>query len=452
MLFSLVVLLAVLCSIIIESHAVILQSYNHNNKWIGTLRGGARHSKKSSIGRVSSSSKSRRHRDQEDEDEEDLNNDNDDDDDDQEEEEEDYESDRINIRGKRQKGKQQLPTRRGGKSKSSGSSGKKKSNKFQLIPWGSSRNQSNQKKKKGPSLKERLEQLAKQGHTAYNEVYRRAKVLRSSAFEGILLKATWPGNDPVPPELLTEIVKYSIPAFKYSRSDAEDDPYYLTMHKLWTKMSEKDWRTVSKSLYILHCISRDSSTEACSRFAAAIKDLSKTKNPKKPDHKYFDLRQISELDGPSNAYQSFVKSYAAYVLFRSKSFCARFEELRGLSTTTSEKKALAVLLKAQQLIKLGLQAVAPKKPQRNIITGQAMKLISVDLKELWKLYSEKAAILLNSEGSGYQEPKAGNKDVSSVLKFLQEGEGQLKEHLSATAKAFASLKLKLPADLETSTC
>lgn len=134
---------------------------------LGTLRGGARHSKKSSsIGRVSSS-KSRRHREEEE----------DDDDDDEaedvheeEEEEEDYESDRINIRGKRHgKSKGKLPTR---KSKSSGSG---KGSKFQLVPWGS-RNQSNQKKKKGPSLKERLEQLAKQGHTAYNEVYRRAKV------------------------------------------------------------------------------------------------------------------------------------------------------------------------------------------------------------------------------------------------------------------------------------
>jgi hypothetical protein len=44
------------------------------------------------------------------------------------------------------------------------------------------------------------------------------QVLRSSAFEGMLLKATWPGNSPVPPEILGEIIKYSIPAFKFSSS------------------------------------------------------------------------------------------------------------------------------------------------------------------------------------------------------------------------------------------
>jgi hypothetical protein len=70
----------------------------------------------------------------------------------------------------------------------------------------------------GTTLKQRLEILAKQSKNVYNDLYRKAKVMKSSAFEGILLKATWPGNDPVPPELLTEIVKYSVPSFKYART------------------------------------------------------------------------------------------------------------------------------------------------------------------------------------------------------------------------------------------
>lgn len=107
---------------------------------------------------------------------------------------------------------------------------------MQIIPW-----MDNKGKRGGTNWKERLEQIAKQGQAAYKEVYRRAKVdtflkiafisslkivlitsksqvLRSSAFEGILLKATWPGDAPVPQEILTEIVKHSIPSFKYGRS------------------------------------------------------------------------------------------------------------------------------------------------------------------------------------------------------------------------------------------
>jgi hypothetical protein len=34
----------------------------------------------------------------------------------------------------------------------------------------------------------------------------------------MLLKATWPGNEPVSQEILVEIIKHSIPAFKYSQS------------------------------------------------------------------------------------------------------------------------------------------------------------------------------------------------------------------------------------------
>jgi hypothetical protein len=45
----------------------------------------------------------------------------------------------------------------------------------------------------------------------------------------------------------------------------------MTLHKLWTKMSEADWRTVAKSLYILHTIARDCQSDACAKFGVAIK-------------------------------------------------------------------------------------------------------------------------------------------------------------------------------------
>jgi hypothetical protein len=56
-----------------------------------------------------------------------------------------------------------------------------------------------------------------------------------------------------------------------SQQDSEDDPYYMTLHKLWTKMLEGDWRTVTKSLYILHSILRDCEADACEQFHDAIK-------------------------------------------------------------------------------------------------------------------------------------------------------------------------------------
>lgn len=359
-------------------------------------------------------------------------------------EDDDYQSDHISITGK-MKSKKPI---KGKASRSRSSSSRGVGNPFQLISWSGSNRP--KKKSKGPSLRERLEQLAKHGQSAYKEVYRRAKVLRSSAFEGILLKATWPGDQPVPPDLLTEIIKYSIPAFKYSRSDDEtEDPYYLTMHKLWTKMWEKDWRTVTKSIYILHCISRDSAVDACRQFAAAIKDMSKTRNPKKPDHKYFDVRQISELDEASEEYQSFVKAYASFVLYRAKTFSNRLNEVRDIQSTMSEKKAVAWLVKARQLMTLGMQ-VAAAKGQRNIITGQALKLVAIDLRETWKIYNEKIQPLLGGGAGNYSEPRASSQDVAGVLSFAQDKREALQSFLTSTAKAFQAIKLKIPSDLSMS--
>ncbi len=119
-------------------------------------------------------------------------------------------------------------------------------------------------------------------------------------------------------------------------------------------MCEKDWRTVTKSLYILHCISRDSSSEACSNFAAALKDLSKTRNPKTPDHKYYDLKRLtSDLDDASVTFDSFIASYGSFVIQRSKFFSGKFEELKSISTKSPEKKVIALLKKAEALIKTG---------------------------------------------------------------------------------------------------
>jgi hypothetical protein len=148
---------------------------------------------------------------------------------------------------------------------------KKNRSRMEMVPWGKPQGRKGKGKSKSIGIREKLEELAKHGQSAYKDVYRRAKVLRSSAFEGMLLKATWPGNEAVPENILNEIIKHSIPAFKYGRASSEDDPYHMTLHKLWTKMCEKDWRTVIKSLYVLHMISRECSTDACERFAAAIK-------------------------------------------------------------------------------------------------------------------------------------------------------------------------------------
>lgn len=178
------------------------------------IRGGAK------SGKISESRAAGRRKRPVDEDE-------DDEDDDEDAEEEDDDSDRRRRSGAKGKlSSTKKPSNKKGVSRrgqSSGSSKSQKKSRSQLIPWGSSSASKSGKKKRKRSLglkllKDGLEGLTKTGQAAYKDFYRKAKVLKSSAFEGILLKATWPSNDPIPSELLSEIVKYSIPSFKYARS------------------------------------------------------------------------------------------------------------------------------------------------------------------------------------------------------------------------------------------
>jgi hypothetical protein len=72
-------------------------------------------------------------------------------------------------------------------------------------------------------------------------------------------------------------------------------------------MYEKDWRTIAKSLHILHTIARDCQPDACERFSFALRDMAKTRNPKKPDQRYFDANCLSDLDDNSSEYEEYIK-------------------------------------------------------------------------------------------------------------------------------------------------
>lgn len=54
------------------------------------------------------------------------------------------------------------------------------------------------------------------------------------------------------------------------------------------------------------------------------REMSRLRNPKQPDHKYFDIKMITELDATSESYKEFIKAYASYVIARHKSFSSKY--------------------------------------------------------------------------------------------------------------------------------
>ena len=117
----------------------------------------------------------------------------DDEEDDDDDDDNDYDKDNDDDDGR---SRRKTPVKKGGKAgrgrSRKGGSSRSRGGMDQLIPWGNGKGGS---KSKAAGLlaglvsqsREKLEEITKQGQSAYKDVYRRAKVMRSSAFEGMNL-------------------------------------------------------------------------------------------------------------------------------------------------------------------------------------------------------------------------------------------------------------------------
>jgi hypothetical protein len=86
-------------------------------------------------------------------------------------------------------------------------------------------------------------------------LYREIKGLASSELEQVMLKATRPDDTPVKGKHAERLVQVTY------QVSAKYDIYDGVLRKLWNRMTEKDWRTTIKALYILHKFSADGSPE-----------------------------------------------------------------------------------------------------------------------------------------------------------------------------------------------
>lgn len=266
----------------------------------------------------------------------------------------------------------------------------------------------------GRTISNYLETLATQGKEAFKSVIRSAKVLKSSAFEALLLKATWPEDVPVPELALQQILEESIPAFEkymelYRKNSPRgivappqhsvdgysgcDDPYYMTNHKLYMKMIESDWRTTLKSLYIFHTIFRESSPAICDSFRKAMMTMLRKRALKyQTDHyRYFDPKMIANTDIGSEdvELERFVTRYTEFVLHRVKHFSHSYIEMKEMLSTLSDRRVKMTLISltqsmkllkvAQHSLELGLSCSLLPQFDDKAVAVQSYKLVAKDV-------------------------------------------------------------------------
>merc|ERR1712232_109225 len=117
------------------------------------------------------------------------------------------------------------------------------------------------------------------------------------------------------------------------------DIYDAVLRKLWSKMAEKDWRTTIKALYILHRFAADGAPEHAQALKARLRELRRTKDPKRKD-KYFNSKQLLAGDSkPENIkFRAFMVRYSHYVLLRAQCFGGIFDEISQKPTPTKRDK------------------------------------------------------------------------------------------------------------------
>jgi len=176
-----------------------------------------------------------------------------------------------------------------------------------------------------------------------SNVYREVKGLTSSELEQVMLKATRPDDAPVKGKHVERLVGVTY------QISGRYDIYDAVLRKLWSKMAEKDWRTTLKALYILHRFSADGAPDHQTALKARLRELRRTRDPKRKGAKFFNSKTLLSGDDSPEAkpYVEFMARYAHYVVLRAQCFGGMFSEISQetsgppSSSRSSKSKAAA---------------------------------------------------------------------------------------------------------------
>lgn len=196
--------------------------------------------------------------------------------------------------------------------------------------------------KTASSLQQTLSETSTKATQSLSFINRSIKAYFASDFESLLLQLTTP-DDIQPLEKDVSTFLETTKSFHYNRDyKSANNPYRITLRKLWTKMIEDDIRTNLKALYLWHFLVKFSDKEDAMIYQKLITKMQKEKHKKTnslhydPNYflKRFKIKSVkpSPSSTPSSApYQQFLVRYYQYVHKRSILFTSGFFQLKQLS-------------------------------------------------------------------------------------------------------------------------
>jgi ANTH domain len=262
---------------------------------------------------------------------------------------------------------------------------------------------------------EKISGVQRKGYKYYLEIMAKG----SSEFECACIKATRPNNEPPKEKYVSSIIAAVINFDEIAAEDNERDefnPYRIALHKIWTRIANKhDWRIKLKALYVLHRLWSSVQIETSAILKKQMRVLSRRKC-EKTKRPYFSLKDASATSScyPSHSNYLFLQAYSKYVLFRCKTFSPSFEEaiLSFQISSMNDRSEMGVnsiknlIEKDQQLLDvlrklkyaLGIilsYSIVDAKSTANDITASCFALLKADLQNMYLLYEERLADLMD---------------------------------------------------------
>ncbi|CAM9715790.1 unnamed protein product [Ascophyllum nodosum] len=227
---------------------------------------------------------------------------------------------------------------------------------------------------------------------------REVKVVVSGSWESALLKVTWPDDLP-PDDALVDTLVEAVKAFKLDRDVTKNSAEHrVLLRKLWTKMSEADWRTVAKAVYMFHTILQEISPEQHAVLKVFLGKMSREPDNRTGGH-YFDLDVLCGVSGEGEAFQSFLDRYGSYVFKRAADFSARFQELNSMRADEDWECAVTMLVNAQKAIDLGVSC-RPEPEEETELTVLCLRNTAYDICQLWRRFHSALAWVLEEAENG----------------------------------------------------
>eukprot|EP00638_Chattonella_subsalsa_P001783 CAMPEP_0117751992 /NCGR_PEP_ID=MMETSP0947-20121206/11329_1 /TAXON_ID=44440 /ORGANISM="Chattonella subsalsa, Strain CCMP2191" /LENGTH=507 /DNA_ID=CAMNT_0005570527 /DNA_START=38 /DNA_END=1561 /DNA_ORIENTATION=+ len=233
-------------------------------------------------------------------------------------------------------------------------------------------------------LKDKAAAASDEASNKYKELARIAKGVVSSNYERFVLQITWPDDEPVPEVDFQDLLETFGRFPKAKAYDKQNNIYRATLRKLWARMTEKDWRTCVKAIYVLNRIARNATPRDSTMFSRELRSMSREVNPKSSEgYPYFNLAQLMDLSPTGQPYKEFISAYAIFAFRRVSKFTGRFSELAAVGPEVTEARAAQLLKDATLVIGIGLECKLNKQ-QLNPVTAQALSAVIKDMNDLWK--------------------------------------------------------------------